>query len=171
MSETPNKAVSGWDACLPRIATWVLASEKASGKSILVMNLHLDHEGPISRKKSIELVEALIGQKEIEHTIDAIIITGDFNAENDEKWYQSLLEKNYQDIRMQDGVRHEGPRGSFASNGFDPKLPFNAYKKIDYMWFKDKKDAFNLLNTNHLIYSPFMISDHLPVIGTFDLKV
>lgn len=170
LAEKPNIAISGWDACLPRIATWVLVSEKASGNNILVMNLHLDHEGPISRLKSIELVETFISQKEIEKTIDGIIITGDFNAKDDEEWYQSLLEKNYLDIRIQDGVRHEGPQGSFASNGFDSKLPFAAYKKIDYIWFKDKNNLFNLSSTNHLVYSPFMISDHLPVIGTFNLK-
>lgn len=68
----------GWDAALPRICSWALLEDKQSGKSLRVLNLHLDHQGAEARRESVKLIAA-----KIQHWQQAsnapVIIMGDFN--------------------------------------------------------------------------------------------
>jgi endonuclease/exonuclease/phosphatase family metal-dependent hydrolase len=48
LSETPNKVGSkGWDAALPRLATWVKLKDRtaADAPPVLFLNTHFDHKG------------------------------------------------------------------------------------------------------------------------------
>jgi endonuclease/exonuclease/phosphatase family metal-dependent hydrolase len=60
LSETPDLVGSrGWDAALPRMATWVrLADNLAGGRELLVVNMHWDHVGETARRNSAGLVRA-----------------------------------------------------------------------------------------------------------------
>jgi endonuclease/exonuclease/phosphatase family metal-dependent hydrolase len=60
LSETPDEVGSrGWDAALPRIATWArLADTRADGDELLVINTHWDHVGEEARRASAGLVRA-----------------------------------------------------------------------------------------------------------------
>ncbi|MDJ0951155.1 MAG: endonuclease/exonuclease/phosphatase family protein [Alphaproteobacteria bacterium] len=76
LSEQPSRPSVGWDAQLPRIATWVRL-EDAAGQSFLVLNTHFDHRGRRAREQSAwllarETVRLSRG--------DPSIVTGDLNA-------------------------------------------------------------------------------------------
>ncbi len=81
LSETPDAVGSkGWDAALPRIATWVKLKDIKNGtsKPILFLNTHFDHRGKQARKEAATLIR----QKILELGADCnLIVTGDFNAE------------------------------------------------------------------------------------------
>lgn len=88
-SETPERPGSvGWDAALPRMATWVrLRFKDALFADLTVVNLHLDHEGEKARVESAKmlsrLVESLGGKP--------VIVLGDFNCAPGSAPYQALL--------------------------------------------------------------------------------
>lgn len=60
LSPTPAVAGSrGWDAALPRIATWArLGDRQAGGRQFLVVNTHWDHVGEQARRESARLIRA-----------------------------------------------------------------------------------------------------------------
>ena len=54
LSPTPETVGSkGWDAALPRIATWVKLADKANQAAapILLLNTHFDHQGAEARRE------------------------------------------------------------------------------------------------------------------------
>ncbi len=78
LSETPDVVGSkGWDAALPRIATWVqLQDRMCDPDTLFVFNIHFDHMGSLAREKSAELLRermTTIAQGQ------AVILMGDFN--------------------------------------------------------------------------------------------
>jgi endonuclease/exonuclease/phosphatase family metal-dependent hydrolase len=80
LSETPDIIGSkGWDAALPRIATWVKLRDRQSTltSEILFLNTHFDHRGVQARENSARLIRDKIGEV---GSGCRIVITGDFNA-------------------------------------------------------------------------------------------
>ncbi|HOX27192.1 MAG TPA: endonuclease/exonuclease/phosphatase family protein [Candidatus Krumholzibacteria bacterium] len=78
LGETPEVVGSrGWDAALPRIATWLRLRELASGREILWLNTHLDHEGELARRESAAQLHAWLAANRGAATL---VVTGDFNA-------------------------------------------------------------------------------------------
>lgn len=68
----------GWDAALPRICSWALLKDKQSGKTLRVLNLHLDHQGAEARRESVKLIAAKI--QHWQRTSHApVVVMGDFN--------------------------------------------------------------------------------------------
>lgn len=82
LSETPDVAGSrGWDAALPRIATWVRLRERSdSTQAFVFVDTHFDHLGAEARTASGRLLrqrlQALAGKA-------PVVIVGDFNAPAD----------------------------------------------------------------------------------------
>ena len=68
----------GWDAALPRICSWALLQDKRSGKALRVLNLHLDHQGALARRESVQLIAAKINNWQ-QSSNAPVIIMGDFN--------------------------------------------------------------------------------------------
>ncbi len=93
LSETPEKVGSrGWDAALPRMATWVKLKDKAApdGPPLLFMNTHFDHKGTKARLEVAKLLRAKAD------TLGAgcrVIVTGDFNAGEGSAPYDALFGK------------------------------------------------------------------------------
>ena len=57
LSPTPTIAGSkGWDAALPRIATWATLWDKQTRYALAVINTHFDHLGVRSRGESTNLI-------------------------------------------------------------------------------------------------------------------
>jgi endonuclease/exonuclease/phosphatase family metal-dependent hydrolase len=101
LSETPDRPGSrGWDADLPRVATWVrlrdLRRPSGSGSegidrgagTVLFLNTHWDYAGKRARTESARLIR---------HTIQSLqpagpaIVVGDFNGTEDDEPYAQLL--------------------------------------------------------------------------------
>jgi endonuclease/exonuclease/phosphatase family metal-dependent hydrolase len=91
LGTTPEKPGSkGWDAALPRIATWVVLKDRKApnAKPIYFLNTHFDHRGQKARHESA---------KQIRKSLDAVreryrlIVTGDFNAGEGSEPYKALF--------------------------------------------------------------------------------
>jgi len=82
LSETPEKPGSkSWGNTISRICTWAHFIDKQTHRSFYVYNTHLDHQSQPSRERGIELIAARIAART--HAEDPVIITGDFNAGED----------------------------------------------------------------------------------------
>jgi endonuclease/exonuclease/phosphatase family metal-dependent hydrolase len=81
LSETPGVVASrGWDAALPRIATWLRLNDRRTGRELLWLNTHFDHRGAAARLESLVLLHRWLRR----HQDDAaLIVTGDFNLPAD----------------------------------------------------------------------------------------
>lgn len=80
LSPTPTQVGSkGWDAALPRIASWVKLKDRKSNSPspILFLNTHFDHRGVVAREQSAILIRSKLQEL---GTGCRMIVTGDFNA-------------------------------------------------------------------------------------------
>ena len=78
LSETPDEPGSkGWDAALPRICTYAVLKDKATGKTFSFANTHTDHRGVEAREKGMLLV--IERMKEFGKGAP-IVFTGDHNC-------------------------------------------------------------------------------------------
>lgn len=124
LSTTTNKTGSkGWDAALPRIASWVKLKDKLEpdGLPVLFLNTHLDHRGRQARLESVRLIRQKI--EELGKGCQ-IIVTGDFNAGTDSQPYATFFNNDTdgKPSPFLDTYRHLHPpsdqEGTFC--GFNP---------------------------------------------------
>ena len=90
LSETPDVPGSkGWDAKLPRLASWAkLKDKRAGGRTFVFMNAHFDHIGKVARLESARLMH----RKATEIAAGLpVLITGDFNTTEDDEPYRALV--------------------------------------------------------------------------------
>ena len=92
LSKTPEKPGSkSWDTSLTRMVSWVRLKDKARSEDaapILFLNTHFDHMGKVAREESAKLIRS----KSLELAKGGpIILTGDFNAGDDEPPYAALF--------------------------------------------------------------------------------
>jgi len=78
LSETPDVIGSrGWDAALPRIATWVKLEDRVCyPDTVFIFNTHFDHVGVLARQMSAELLQERMSTIAAGYTV---ILMGDFN--------------------------------------------------------------------------------------------
>jgi endonuclease/exonuclease/phosphatase family metal-dependent hydrolase len=90
LSETPDKIGSiGWDAALPRVATWLKVKDKSTDKTLLFANVHFDHKGDQARRDSARLLR----RKLLELAGDSpIALVGDFNATPDSSPHAVMID-------------------------------------------------------------------------------
>jgi endonuclease/exonuclease/phosphatase family metal-dependent hydrolase len=80
-SDKPEKPGSGgWGNIYPRICTWVRLTDKQTGSSFYVYNMHLDVFSQNSRARSIALLTNRISLRK---TRDPYIVMGDLNMKAD----------------------------------------------------------------------------------------
>ncbi|MFA5507165.1 MAG: endonuclease/exonuclease/phosphatase family protein [Vulcanimicrobiota bacterium] len=96
----------GWDACLPRICTWI----ELDPPGLLVANTHFDHLGAAARLHSAELLVSRFGS-------GPTVILGDFNATPTDpplqilsKSFQDTLNWSEQPTYHEFGTLQDGPR-------------------------------------------------------------
>ena len=130
LSETPDSAGSkGWDAALPRVASWVKLQDKATGKVFMAVNTHFDHIGQTARVESAKLIMQKIQEIVGEQPAG---VTGDFNITEDNPAYATMVGSKFV---MRDAYymspQHEGVRYSFHAYSTIP--PSQAHK-IDFIF-------------------------------------
>ena len=78
LSDTPALPGSRtWGNNYPRMVTWVRFRERSSGRELLFVNTHLDHEVQVSRERAAALIlERLAGSR----PDLPVILAGDFNV-------------------------------------------------------------------------------------------
>ena len=161
LSPTPAVPSKGWDAALPRIATWVHLRDSLEGGDLYVFNTHFDHMGVRARENSARLlrekVRAIAGEA-------PFILTGDFNASEKDSCYRILTSRSDQPPYFSDALHRSltppaGPQRSFTGFPFDSA---EDGERIDFLFVNDAARV-----RSHAILDarrgPGYISDHLPV--------
>lgn len=137
LSPTPDVVGSnGWEMQFPRIFTWAHLIEKKSGKAIYVFNTHYPLVPKDRLLSSILLARAIADRK---HPQDPVILSGDFNACEDEDSMQYFLSANAAPIHLFDSFRilhPEDKTGTFHDFG---RLHDSC--KVDYILMSGESAA------------------------------
>jgi len=171
LSATPDVAGSiGWDASLPRIATWANFVDLQTSAQMLQMNTHFDHRGMDSQVQAAYLLRAFLAAQNIlaeQNQPGAAIITGDFNCIEESATYEALTQTISSDAApIVDTMHlsqtpHSGPLETFNGTFTDP-----LQAKIDYIFVQHAPDK-PIAVQSHAILADQQDgrypSDHLPV--------
>lgn len=158
LSETPDTVSKGWDAALPRVCTYAHLYDSLAGRKLWVFNTHFDHIGKEARRRSAALILEKIAT--MNRSNDAVILTGDFNAEPADEPI-AVITRELRDAQSISQEPPFGPEGTFnAFNFHDP-----VRRRIDYIFLNDKglKVAkYAVPSDSRNCHYP---SDHLPVLA------
>lgn len=161
LSETPEiPGVRSWQSAFPRIATWGLFRDKATGKEFVYYNTHLDHKSELARCEGIKLI---VAHAKKHAAGKPIILSGDFNTRPETETYktaQSLLH----DSRLISATPHEGPDKTFHGWGKS-----KITQPIDFIFVSDEFEVHSHRTIDTLQNGTFA-SDHHPVMVTLTLK-
>jgi endonuclease/exonuclease/phosphatase family metal-dependent hydrolase len=125
-SDTPEEPGSkSWGNRVTRIATWARLVEKESEQSVLVYNVHLDHESQPSREKSVDLLLERITEERREG--EQVIVMGDFNADEDNAAITAMKKEFVDSYR----VAHPDEKEVGTFSGFEGR---RRGRKIDYVF-------------------------------------
>lgn len=153
LSETPEIPSIGWDAKYLRTATWTLLKDKTSGQSFYVINTHLDNKGIEAKKKGLELIEQRMSL--INSTNLPVVLTGDFNVENDN---QIILNLNARMHNCRELASVSDYTKSFNAWGDKSKASL-----IDYIYYKGFEGCYFFQTIKDGINGKTYISDHYPI--------
>jgi len=116
LSPTPETPGSrGWDAALERMASWARLKDRATGRTLLVLNTHLDHRGVEARVRSLELIRERVASLA---RGDPVIITGDFNTSADGEPARALRTPETDGLGLYDTFRRVYPTPDRDENTF-----------------------------------------------------
>jgi len=172
LSETPDVIGSkGWDAALPRIATWVKLQDRwCHPDTLFVFNTHFDHMGTIARENSAELLRERMAAMAAGQPV---ILMGDFNdsATSASPSYGILMAESgpagltlrdtwslaSRDQRMQGEGTYHGFSGEATRGRIDWILTTEGFQGVD-------------AGIERLQDNGRYPSDHFPVWATFRLE-
>lgn len=159
LSDTPEEIGSrGWDADLPRIATWVLLKFRSNPlNEVYVVNTHFDHRGEQARLESARLIRRLTDSL----SGRPILVIGDFNCAPGSAPHAVLTEDTGNNAHLRDtyvvlGYEERGAGTYHAFRG-DVSGP-----RIDWILCNRRFDVLEsrILRT---AYDGRYPSDHFPV--------
>lgn len=155
LSETPEQVSKGWDAALPRIATWASLLDRTGNKKLLVVNTHFDHVGGLARLNSMKLIAGFINDQMLSH--QHLFFMGDLNTNPGSEPYQWLMEQNLLTDSFYEAEYKTGPVGTFNAFRYE-----HQSDRIDFI-FADSK--LRILQYKVLMesYNGILPSDHWPV--------
>ncbi|KAJ3029538.1 UNVERIFIED_CONTAM: hypothetical protein HDU68_011838 [Siphonaria sp. JEL0065] len=182
LSETPNvpgSVTKSWGNNLPRIATLahLIPNQSVSGgvaqqlPVVVVVNVHLDHQAPLARHKSAQLVcartNAYLRDQNLDPNNVLVVIMGDFNNDKFGEPENKTIET---DGGLFDALQSHGRQGSFHDfTGITGSV------RIDWIYIS-KTWANRILKTEIIqdkagggSSGEWWPSDHLPVL--VDLSV
>ena len=163
LSPTPEVPSKGWDAALPRVATWALLRDLRSGRMIRVLNTHFDHVGTQARANAARMIAEWAAEGDM-----PAIVMGDFNVPTGSEPYKVLAttaQSGLTDARAVSRTPPYGPPGTFT--GFDittaPDTP------IDHIFVTPDfaVDDYAVV-TQH--WGGRLPSDHYPVVADLEFK-
>lgn len=162
LSETPDRPSKGWDAhCCNRLASWVRLRDKTSGKTLLAVSVHFDHEGEIARRESSKLLLRWLATQEAS---DAVIALGDFNSTPDTEQIMAMKAAML-DARAVSLTPAYGPLATFN----DFKFSLAPNNLIDYIFLGPNIRVLKyavLTDSDGQRYP----SDHFPVLARIELE-
>lgn len=164
LSPTPEVAGSkGWDAALPRIATWAVLRDRRSNETIRVLNTHFDHVGTAARANAARMIADWVAAGST-----PAIVLGDFNVKPSSEPYRVLADtarSGLADSRTISSLPPYGPAGTFT--GFD--IMAAADGPIDHIFVTSQFAV-----TGHSVVTQHwegrLPSDHYPVVADLELR-
>ena len=160
LSDTPDVPGSmTWGNEITRIVTWARFVEKESGRGVWVFNTHFDHVSQPSRVKSAELLASRVASRQ---PPDPVIVTGDFNAgENNPVILYLKNSTNESPVELVDTFRvlHPDEEAVGTGGGFEG---LRNGPKIDYVFTQPDAEVreAGIIRDNRDGRYP---SDHFPV--------
>ena len=157
LSETPEVMSKDWGSACYRICSYVILTDKQSGRDFVVFNTHLDHVSDEARIQGIAVVLDKIAQF---GSLPSVIM-GDFNALEGSETYISATE-NFLDARY---VAAQTMDSHTYQNWGNPE----KFQRLDYFMLSPtgfEVDRYQVLPAIHDgVYS----SDHCPIV--LDLRL
>lgn len=139
LSDTPDVPGSmHWGNRITRVTTWARLVDRATDDTVRVYNLHWDHESQPSRERSAQLLQQRI--KADPGVGDAIIVTGDFNSDETNPAFTTLVSTS--SVPLHDTFRARHPdativgtfnsfRGDSTAGKIDAVLVGERWETID----------------------------------------
>ena len=150
LSDTPSEIGStGWDAALPRIATWAEFEDSLGGDTTLIINTHFDHQGSEARLQSARLIVTRVGELSAG---GRFVVMGDFNAGPMSDVLETLTAGRLMDARSVSQAEPIGPEETFT--GFRDTL----LRRLDYILVTAEIEVLGFETIPSMT-----ASDHLPV--------
>lgn len=119
LSDTPEVVAStSWGNQITRIVTWARFRDRESDRTFYLFNTHWDHQSQNSRERSAELMVERIANRE---GGDPAIVTGDFNAGEDNAAFRRLAAGSDDALQLRETFRalHPGATDVGTFNGFE----------------------------------------------------
>ena len=159
LSEHPQEVGSiGWDAALPRMATWArLRFKDAPSRELQVVNVHFDHVGGWARQESARMVRGLASSLGAR----PVLVLGDFNCDPSSEPYQTLTANT---------AASAGLRDAFADSP-DSGGTYHAFTgiaedgRIDWILFNSRLECLEAA-VDRRSFDGGYPSDHFPVVAT-----
>ena len=127
LSPTPDRPSQGWDAALPRIATWAKLRYAETGETWAIINTHFDHQGEQARLESAKMLRAFANGMESQGY--KVVLMGDLNATPEQEPIRELR-RGLADTESLTANPAFGPGGTFG--GWNAGEP--VARRIDYVW-------------------------------------
>jgi len=158
LSEIPDQIGSrGWDAALPRIASWVQLEDRRSGRRLVVVNTHFDHRGDEARRRSGGLIQQRLPALAEDFPV---IVMGDLNAVPDSPPLQAL-QHGPVPLRDSRSISRSPPVGPLGTwNGFNEIADF---RRIDHLLVGPGVTVERYETLDPRTPAGRFASDHLPV--------
>ncbi|WP_185969019.1 endonuclease/exonuclease/phosphatase family protein [Carboxylicivirga sp. M1479] len=168
LSETPEIPGSvSWGATYPRIVSWVQLKDIQQGYIFYVFNTHFSHMSSYARNESTIL---LLKKMNTIASGAPLILTGDFNAQPNERMYTTMTE-NWQDFDQLWDSRElpldNKPVSIQTYNGFNDETPEVVIDHIFVNGFFDAKH----FNTYKVKEDGIYISDHYPIMADLSFRL
>jgi endonuclease/exonuclease/phosphatase family metal-dependent hydrolase len=166
LSPTPEQVGSkGWDAALPRMATWVrLRFNDAPFRELRVINVHFDHRGKQARIESAKLLRKVVEAWGGRPTL----VCGDFNAVPGSKPYQILCGDEKDPYVLFDAHACAGVADTAGTyHGFTGQA---GRSRIDWVLFNKRFKALDA-DIDRSADGNRYPSDHFPVSATLQIAL
>jgi endonuclease/exonuclease/phosphatase family metal-dependent hydrolase len=116
-SDTPETPGSmSWGNEIPRVCTWGRFRDRVSGDTFTLFNLHWDHVSQSSREQGAHLLLDRIRDRGMME--DRVLVTGDFNAGEENPAFRTLLESGDPSLRDSFRARFPDAVGVGTFHGF-----------------------------------------------------
>lgn len=161
LSPTPEAiGKKGWDAALPRVATWLKLRDRRAPAAppVLIVNTHFDHQGRTARIESAKLL-----RRQLETLGQGCrwIVTGDFNAGEGTEPHAALFAGP--GPRLIDTFRAVNPtRGPAEGTYHDFDATKTGGPRIDWIGCSPEWEV-RAAGIDRLVHDGRAPSDHFPV--------
>lgn len=169
LSPTPEEVGSrGWDAALPRIASWMKIRFENSQSEFLFVNTHFDHRGTLARRESARLLREWIAAN---RGSLPVILTGDLNAQVSDGPLQELLGESsaagepLRDARTAPDIHDKGPNSTW--NAFREIV---EGRRLDHILYDGDLRVLGYETLDPRAQNGRFASDHLPVQADFQFS-